>query len=250
MKSRLFLTLLIFALATGAYGQPSTQLNESSEAQSDEWTGENDTTLVQTAPFDEATLKRLAADPELNYKQPPTVAESLFTRFLIWLGQLLESLFDGTTSTTVGNVLLYIAIVLVLVVLVMMLLKVDALKVFYRGADEAQKPKGIFHEDIHVMDFEALIAQARANGDYKVGVRLYLLYALKKLSDKHIIEWHSGKTNHDYVEEVKNTSLKTDLNELSFYFDYTWYGGFTIDQPTFQRVEVIFSQFKTQVTQP
>jgi hypothetical protein len=150
----------------------------------------------------------------------------------------------------VGNLLLYIAVGVMLIVIVMMVLKVDALQLFYRGADASPKAAGVFHEDIHAMDFETLIAKARADGDYKRGIRLYLLYALKKLSDRHIIEWRSGKTNHDYVEEVKKSSLKTSLNELSFYFDYSWYGGFSIDQPTFQRVEEVFNRFKAQVTLP
>ena len=52
------------------------------------------------------------------------------------------------------------------------------------------------------------------------------LYSLKLLSDKHHLDWRPGKTNHDYLDELGDGELKTGFNELSFYFDYAWYGDF------------------------
>ena len=213
-----------------------------------EFAGSNDTTGVVQKEFNQAEVQKLKNDPELNYKQPPTVAENLWTRFKRWIGDLFSSLFTGTIGTNWGRVVLIVLGVALLVIIVMLILKVDAFKVFYSGADSGQIKGNVFHENIHEMDFEKLIREANTNGEYRLGVRLTFLYALKTLSDKHLIEWNVGKTNHDYVNELKAAELKTGLNELSFYFDYAWYGGFTINQEIFQKVNGIFKSWKDKVS--
>jgi len=57
----------------------------------------------------------------------------------------------------------------------------------------------------------------------------------------------AGKTNHDYVNELKTGELKTGLTELSFYFDYAWYGNFTINETQFQKVKGTFGFWKDKV---
>ncbi|PZR41048.1 MAG: hypothetical protein DI538_02330 [Azospira oryzae] len=212
-----------------------------------EFAGSNDTTRVVEKSFDSETLRKLKNDPELNYKQPPTVAENLWTRFKRWLADLFESLFKGAITTSWGRVVLIVIGIIVVIVVVMLILKVDAFKVFYSGADQGKTEAHVFHENIHEMDFEKLIREANEKGEYRLGVRLIFLYALKTLSDKHLIEWHAGKTNHDYVNELSASELKTGLNELSFYFDYAWYGGFTITKETFQKVDSVFQSWKAKV---
>lgn len=212
-----------------------------------DFTASNDSIAIHKKSFDSATLKKLKADDDFNYKQPPTVAESLWDRFLSWIGEFISDLFRGATTTGLGQILLYTMGIVLIIVLVMMLLKVDALKVFYSGADQGKQKYQVFHEDIHAMDFEKLIREASEKGEYRLGVRLIFLYALKTLSDKHLIDWQAGKTNHDYVEEITMKELKTGLNELSFYFDYAWYGGFSIDQQLFSKVENVFKSLKDKV---
>jgi hypothetical protein len=212
-----------------------------------EFRGVNDTLLITKKTFDSTKVQQLKSDPAFDYKQPPTVAESLWERFLSWLANFFDELFTGATTTGLGQILIYTGGVVLIIILVMMLLKVDAFKVFYSGADQGKQKYQVFHEDIHVMDFEKLIREASEKGDYRLGVRLIFLFALKKLSDKHLIDWQAGKTNHDYVEEINSKDLKTGLNELSFYFDYAWYGGFSIDSNLFARVEGVFNSWKDKV---
>ncbi len=201
-----------------------------------EFSGPNDSSVITKKSFDENQLQRLKSDPNLNYKQAPTVAESLWDRLMAWIGQFIDDLFQGATTTNLGRILLYVLAIVLIIVIIMMLLKVDALKVFYSGADKGKMNYTVFHENIHEMDFEKLIREATEKGEYRLGVRLIFLYALKTLADKQLIDFQAGKTNHDYVEELAAKELKTGLNELSFYFDYAWYGGFSIDKTTFSKV--------------
>ncbi|MEI7487385.1 MAG: hypothetical protein WCJ72_08235 [Chryseobacterium sp.] len=53
---------------------------------------------------------------------------------------------------------------------------------------------------------------------------------LKKLSDKKSINWNPEKTNKDYVTELKVPNLKNEFSNLSYIFEYVWYGEFSIDE--------------------
>lgn len=105
----------------------------------------------------------------------------------------------------------------------------------------------MFHENIHEMDFEKLIQEATARQDFRQGTRLILLYALRLLSDQHLIQWEAGKTNHDYVNEIEAQELKTGLNEISFYFDYAWYGNFTVSPEAFEKVQATFDAWRQKL---
>jgi uncharacterized protein DUF4129 len=205
-----------------------------------------DTVSVQPRHFDEATLEEIRRDKDFDYHQTPTVGESLWDRFWRWVSQMFREIIRGAVGTNWGRVFLYAGCLVVLVMIVMALLKVDAFKVLFKGADVASV-KGVFHEDIHAMDFDTLINEAVHKKDFRNAVRLIFLYSLKLLSDGQHIHWQAGKTNHDYLQELKSAELKTGLGELSFYFDYAWYGGFSVSEGQFARVRNIFDHWRGAV---
>lgn len=243
---------LVFLSAPNfCYSQTQDSSNNSSyTAESDirEFHGVNDTTRVPKKSFDETVIQKLKSDPDLNYKEAPTVAESLWDRLLSWIDQFLSSLFENATMTDVGRILMYIIGIIALIVIIMALLKVNAFRVFYGNADQGQFKYNVLHENIHEMDFEKLIQEAVDKNDFRIATRLIFLFALKLLSEKHLIQWQAGKTNHDYVNELTIGELKTGLNELSFYFDYAWYGHFNINRDQYQKVDGLFKDWKTRLT--
>ncbi len=128
-----------------------------------------------------------------------------------------------------------------------MLLKVDAFKVFFSGEGANTFKHDVLDENIHAMDFEKLIQEAVSRNDFRAGVRLQFLYALKMLSDKNMIHWDQGKTNHDYIDELKIAELKSGFHDLNYYFEYAWYGNFSITQKMFAEVQVIFNEWKGKI---
>lgn len=204
-----------------------------------------DTLTVAPRNFDESKLNELRKDEDYNYTEAPTVAESLWDRFWRWLGQFFNIVFNEMAYTDWGNVLLYVLAVCVLVIIVMAVLKVDAFRVL-AGSDK-NVTKGVFHENIHEMDFDTLIKEALAKRDFRNAVRLVFLQSLKLLSDRQYIDWQPGKTNHDYLDEVQSLDVKQGLGQLSYYFDYTWYGGFAISETQFIRVKTIFDSWQNTV---
>jgi len=252
--SLVFLLFLSFA----CLAQPSDEVDdvvpkidstyfETEEEDDTDFTGPADTTSIEIRKFSESEIENLKADPDLNYTHPPTVAETLWDRFLRWLGWILNSLFGKATTTDLGRVLMYTIAIILTIVVIMMLLKVNAFKVFYSGADQGKQGYQVFHENIHEMNFDTLIQEATEKKEYRLATRLVFLYALKILSDKHLIDFSPGKTNHDYVEELQKGEIKTGLNDLSFYFDYAWYGNFAINENQFQKIKNTFSFWREKV---
>lgn len=225
----------------------STALEISENDLEKEFSGSADTTRIEVRKFSQSEIDRLKADPDLNYAQPPTVAETLWQRLMRWLSWLFFSIFDKATTTDLGRFLMYLVAIVLTIVVIMMMLKVNAFRVFYSGADQGKQGYQVFHENIHEMNFEKLIQEATEKNEYRLATRLIFLYALKILSDKHLIDFSAGKTNHDYVEELQPGEIKTGLNELSFYFDYAWYGNFAINEGQFQKVKNTFTFWKEKV---
>nr|WP_262905325.1 DUF4129 domain-containing protein [Hymenobacter nitidus] len=79
-------------------------------------------------------------------------------------------------------------------------------------------------EDIHSLDFNTLLAQAEAAGNYRLAVRLGYLAVLKQLTDHGLIRWQPEKTNHDYLRELTAGSLRPAFQEITRQFEYVWYG--------------------------
>jgi hypothetical protein len=206
-----------------------------------------DSTKVVSRSVDESALNNLKSDSDLQYKQPPTIAESLWDRLRLWVYQLIEGLFDTAVNTNWGKFFSYVIGVVIVVVVVMMILKVNAFQVFYSGHGAGTIPQNILHENIHEMDFDKLINGAVAERDYRKAVRLLFLHALKMLSDRHLIQWDQSKTNHDYMAELKAADLQKGFHELNYYFEYAWYGNFKINDEMFSKVRNTFADWKAKV---
>jgi hypothetical protein len=224
----------------------ATILEEDSEEEGDSQ-ALPDSSTIHTRHAEDEILKSLKSDPALQYKEPPTIAESLWDRFWLWLKQLLGALFEGAVSTNWGRVFMYITGIALVAVLILTILRVNAFKIFYSGEGASTFKYNVLDENIHEMDFDKLIEDALMKKDYRGGVRLVFLYSLKMLSDKNLIHWDQGKTNHDYLDELKQDELRGGFNDLNLYFEYAWYGNFTINAETFAHVQQIFNVWKANL---
>jgi hypothetical protein len=248
-----FLLFVCFFISIASFCQSTDSVDQSEETVIQEDDDEEDshalpdTTAITSRTADPETLQKLKSDPELQYKQPPTIAESLWDRFLLWIRQMIGSIFESAVTMNWGKLLAYIVGIVLMVVLIMMLLRVNAFKMFYSGVGSSAFRYNGLDENIHEMDFEKLIEEAVAKKDYRGGVRLLFLYALKILSDKNHIHWDQGKTNHDYIDELKLGELKGGFSDLNYYFEYAWYGNFKVTAETFDHVRDIFKTWKTNI---
>lgn len=203
-----------------------------------------DSSRVEVRQMDTEVLTTLKADPDLDYGRSPS-AINLWERFQRWLNSLINSLIGAAVSANWFNILLIILSVVALIYVILRLMKVNV-NMFYTGK-QAATPYGVLDEDIHAMDFDKLIQEALQLNEYRLAIRLLFLKSLKLLADKHHILWQPGKTNHDYLNELSAQNLKTGFNELNFYFEYAWYGNFTINEALYKKVDALYNDWKTNV---
>jgi len=208
---------------------------------------EVDTAQVTPTEFSTTDLQKLRADDELRYKEPPSVAASWWSRFKSWLGTLIRQLLSGVVSTDATRIIMFLLAGAVLVAVILMWLRVNAFRIFFSGSDQGLTTHAVFHDNIHEMDFEKLIREAIDANDFRNATRLVFLHALKLLSDRQMINWVPGKTNHDYLQEISKPAVKGGFGELSYYFDYAWYGHFSISPEVFNRVQTAFREWRKQI---
>jgi Domain of unknown function (DUF4129) len=196
---------------------------------------------------DPARLSKLQADDAFRYRQQGRPALSFWDRFWWKVKQALGKLFYHQKSGKYGTYTLYALGIGIMVWVILKLLRVEFSSLFGRQSVAMPIAYETYREDIHEIDFPALIAGAEAQGDYRRAVRLYYLRVLKNLTDKALIEWSPSKTNWCYVYELKSGPLRRPFENLTRQFEFIWYGGTALQEPVFQQVRLSFETFDSLV---
>lgn len=210
---------------------------------------DNTVTAAQTPTYKDRSfsnnLKEKYNSPEFSYESK-TKAKSAWDRFWDAVGRFFDRLFsignkagDSSVLDIFMKILALLIIVAAIYMVVRIILKKEGVWIFGRSRKKISV-QDVIEEDIHQMDFKQLIHNTKTTGDYRLAVRYYYLWLLKKLSANEIIDWHWDKTNSDYLYEIKNTILKKDFEYLSYVYDYSWYGDFPINEAAFAKAEKAF----------
>ncbi|WP_347217968.1 DUF4129 domain-containing protein [Chryseobacterium sp.] len=177
--------------------------------------------------------------------------ESFWQKLMRKVDRILRSIFGETVFTksselTVALVRLF-AILLIgflLYFIIKYILGKNGNFIFGKKNKKLNLNVEELHENIHEINFAESIAKFEHTGDYRSAVRYQFLFILKKLSDKKLINWNPEKTNKDYVAELKAEHLKNEFFDLSYIFDYVWYGEFNIDEQSYQKFKNQYQAFK------
>lgn len=191
-------------------------------------------------------IEKFQKDSRFQYER---VERSLSWWDKLWLriNEFIGNIFGAVAESGVAGIVVLIIIVVVICLIVLKLLGVD-----YRtllGKKELDTPEiDIYTENVHEMNFDALISNALKNKDYRLAVRFLYLKNMKQLSDKDIIEWSNNKTNYSYQYEIRNEVLRTKFIETTLIFDYVWYGEFGLDEPTFSVINQRLDDFNKMIS--
>lgn len=204
-----------------------------------------DTQSVYVRSFDAEALENYRNNPVFQYKQAapkPNWFQRMLRSFLDWL--------DGRPKTTkvLGQGIFYGLMTVGLLFIVLGLLRIKISSFFAKGAANSAWGLSPGQDNIEEIDFEKLIRDALANGDYRKALRLLYLECLKVLSVKGWIVWKPNKTNTDYKNELKETLVATYFEKLSETYEYVWYGQFPLDSNQYQSFSAIYQEFQTAVT--
>lgn len=203
---------------------------------------QQDTAAVELRTLAPDVLARYRADDRFDYAAAEPPPETAWDRFVRWLRQLLSNLF-GVAGGRGVEWIFYLVSALAVGWAVLRLLGMDP-GGLVRRRDRAQ-PLVMTEaaEDPHTIDFEGRIAAAEAAGDYREAVRLAYLRVLRRLSERALIRWQPDKTNHVYLRELRRSGLDGSFADLTYLYEWVWYGDFPLEAEPYRRVRSQFTRF-------
>ena len=206
-----------------------------------------DDITIEERDFSSSTVDEFRDDSDFDYTQASMPGKSLWEMFKDWLRRVLNSLFSlEVGELSLLDIILYTICIIAAAYAIYKLIQIRARKLVVSDKDSGL-PYNVHEENIHALDFDTLIREATDEHQYRRAIRLIYLYALKKLSDSHKIDWEPGKTNHDYLAELKDEGLKSGFGKLSYFFDYAWYGDFEVNENHLLQVRETFDHWKSEI---
>jgi len=234
------LCIIFFLISFGIYSQQvvdTIQLKEDTNQ------------AINRKTFDEQLSKKYQ-DDAFHYEVKDGEAQNLIERFLQWFFQTLRDNFGIDISPQSMKIIEYIIYLimggLVIYLLVRFLLGEKMSAIFKKN------PPGIidinFSENhIEKVNLDALLNNALGQNDFRLAIRYQYLRTLKTLSQKSIIDWHFEKTNWDYLKEISTPSIHNLFQEVSYLYEYIWYGEQHIDENIYGAAEARFQALENQI---
>ncbi|MDT0643221.1 DUF4129 domain-containing protein [Zunongwangia sp. F363] len=204
---------------------------------------------LQKTSFDEEQIEDYKEQPEFEYLNQ-TEEDSWWTRFKKWLNlkynQLLEWLFGDYTPGGILQFLItvlpYLVLAAVLGFIFWLITKLDPGSSLLESPAESQVFLSEEEEIIQSKDISKLIEEAIENHQYRLAVRYYYLYNLKKLDAMGFISYQFQKTNEDYSGEIYAETVKQQFRKITRLYDFIWYGDFKVSETEFRLAEKGFVQ--------
>lgn len=153
----------------------------------------------------------------------------------------------------VAKGIIWVLIIAAAIFVIFQLFKINFKGLLKKKSDKAKVGKEVeipVEEDIHKMEFEDLVQTAVNAGNFRLAVRLLYLRALRQLSEQGMIQWKPDKTNHDYIRELKDKSLRQGFSDITLIFEYIWYGEFPVNRDDFNLARASFVQFEQSLREP
>lgn len=198
-------------------------------------------------------LKKLPINFKIKYKSDAFIYEfktpekNAWDRFLEWLANIFKNLFHFSNSEAsmkfviiLLKTLAILVVVFVVYLIVKSILNKEGKWIFGRNSSKNVINYTEVEKNLHLIDFEKLIAKTLQSGEKRLSIRYYYLWLLKKMAANGIIEWDIEKTNSDYLYEIKKQATKEEFTYLSYLYNYIWYGEFDLDNDTFNKAKNAF----------
>jgi len=161
-----------------------------------------------------------------------------------WLNDILIWLTDNIFQNVSSEIILTILIAILLTIFFLQVSNVS-FNSFFRK--KSQTLPDILHSETALIswaDYNALIANALNNSDFRLALRFQFLRLLFAMNERKIVSLSDEKTNYDYLKEISNHEIKKDFEPLVYSYEYVWYGEYELDQPMYNSLNTSFSKFE------
>lgn len=116
---------------------------------------------------------------------------------------------------------------------------------YFKKRKKEEEVESGSYEDVYTFtEWDKSLNEAIAQGNFRLAIRILYLQSLQRLHLENHIVYKQEKTNWDYVNQLQQDSLRKNFTQLTKYFDYIWYGHFSIDETRFRELHQQFTQFQ------
>ena len=197
----------------------------------------------ETRHFDQAQIDSLKNTSDFDYETERFSSVDLFDVIMAWLWYNILRHLISPESAGYWQILAYILAVLAFLFILRNFMRSKLGPLFYKSLALNNDVNQLTEDDIYHVNLQDLFQQKVQEKQYRYAVRLLYLIALKNLADQKFIKWKTGKTNHDYLQEI-DQMFYLDFAEITRLFEYTWYGDFKIDSDNFSAIRAQFDSFE------
>ncbi|MDR2927695.1 MAG: hypothetical protein LBV41_05800 [Cytophagaceae bacterium] len=186
------------------------------------------------------TIDELRKNPSYNYERAEK-GENLLKR--LWL-RFREWFFRGFSHNSWLKYVIGGIAILFIVFIILRVMNVFGAGVFTFAKSAQSTALNMAHPaQVNTKDeLLQLLKRYRSNGAYREAVRILYLIYLKDMNDSGLIRLSGYKTNHDYVYELKNDTLRQTFHKLSRLYDYVWFGQFELANAKYLLIENDFRE--------
>lgn len=102
-------------------------------------------------------------------------------------------------------------------------------------------------EHLEESELEELLREATEKKEFKMAIRIYFLLVLQKLSESDLITYKKEKTNFLYLLEMKAKRGYENFRQLTYIFEYSWYGEVELNEDIFAKLQANYQKFIEQL---
>lgn len=197
----------------------------------------------------DADLQRFLQDPQFHYVKEQYQTLSFWKQLLLGIQHFLQKLFGYAPSGQIIEFFLYALIICFLVWAVIKLVGMDYVKAIMKPSTTVPTPYAPDPAHLSQEDMESALQEAKSQQNWKKVVELQYLLSLNALAQAGALMLEKGKTNQDYIYELRSPQLKEPFMQLSRIFEYVWYGNFELREATRNHAEDYFQTLLQQVKQ-
>lgn len=196
--------------------------------------------------FDQEALDEYLQDSDYIYDKDIVAKESFWGRVKQMILEYFRKNFNGEI-TAGSKIINYLLAGIALTFIIYYLFSVKNVNLFRKKHVQNRKLDHTILNELEEEDLHAFLVQAEKERNLEMIVRLEYLLILKVMTAKKLVEWQSYKTNLDYYFELEDIEMKDLFTKVVDWFEYSWYGDFTLDEELMTRATLDFTKMKSRL---
>jgi len=220
--------------------EESTAIEEDEE---DEETSTRDSSTLRT--ISDNKWKKIKEDKSFVYKKTKPEKkekkehkESYKAPDFNWVGNLFNA--------GIFKVLMFLIVGFVLIMVIYHLFLSGENGFLNRREKPVDTGHSFEHADVF-SDWDMALHKALEKNDLRLAIRVLYLQTLHILHEHEWIFFEQEKTNYEYVKQLSGRDKQEAFIVLTSYFDYIWYGSFSIDRERYNSIEQLFRNFQGEI---